>query len=115
MDKYYVYVYIDPRNFEDFYYGKGKGSRKKSHLADKSDSVKANRIKAIKEEGLEPIIRVIAANLSENEALLVEASLLWKMGRFTDNVVRGHYLKNFRPLNSLHKEIHNFDYKNGLY
>jgi len=28
MDDYYVYVYIDPRNHEEFYYGKGKGSRK---------------------------------------------------------------------------------------
>jgi hypothetical protein len=25
---YYVYVYIDPRNFEEFYYGKGRGNRK---------------------------------------------------------------------------------------
>ena len=28
MNSYYVYVYIDPRNFEEFYFGKGKGSRK---------------------------------------------------------------------------------------
>jgi hypothetical protein len=30
--EYYVYVYIDPRNFEEFYYGKGKASRKDAHL-----------------------------------------------------------------------------------
>ena len=30
---YYVYVLIDPRNFEEFYYGKGKGSRKDVHKA----------------------------------------------------------------------------------
>lgn len=30
--EYYVYVYIDPRNFEEFYYGKGKGLRKNAHL-----------------------------------------------------------------------------------
>ena len=28
VSQYYVYVYIDPRNFEEFYFGKGKGSRK---------------------------------------------------------------------------------------
>ena len=29
MEKlFYVYVYIDPRNFQEFYYGKGKDSRK---------------------------------------------------------------------------------------
>ncbi len=26
MNDYYVYVYIDPRNFEEFYFGKGRGS-----------------------------------------------------------------------------------------
>jgi len=47
MSEYYVYVYIDPRNFEEFYYGKGKGSRKDDHLFEDSDSEKAKRIKAI--------------------------------------------------------------------
>lgn len=31
---YYVYVYIDPRSLEEFYYGKGKGSRKYAHLSE---------------------------------------------------------------------------------
>ncbi|HNO09959.1 MAG TPA: GIY-YIG nuclease family protein, partial [bacterium] len=66
---YYVYVYIDPRNHEEFYYGKGKGSRKDSHLSDQSDSAKTKRIKDIQAEGLQPIIRVIARGLSEDEAL----------------------------------------------
>jgi hypothetical protein len=30
--QWYVYVYIDPRNFEEFYYGKGKGNRKEAHI-----------------------------------------------------------------------------------
>ena len=59
-DRYYVYVYIDPRNFEEFYYGKGTGSRSHAHLQDVGDSVKVARIKAIQKEGLEPIIRIIA-------------------------------------------------------
>ena len=41
MDDYYVYVYIDPRNFEEFYYGKGKGSRKNAHHSGVSDSEKS--------------------------------------------------------------------------
>jgi len=32
MGDYYVYVYIDPRNNEEFYYGKGTGSRKDAHV-----------------------------------------------------------------------------------
>ena len=58
--EYYVYVYIDPRNFEEFYYGKGKGNRKEAHLFEDSDSEKSNRIKEITKEGLKPIIKVIA-------------------------------------------------------
>ena len=71
MNDYYVYVYIDPRNYEEFYYGKGKGSRKEAHLTDESDTEKANRISVIKKQGLEPIVRVIARNLSEHDAFLV--------------------------------------------
>ena len=115
MNDYYVYVYIDPRNYEEFYYGKGTGSRKDAHLADTSDSAKAKRIAEIKKEGLAPIIRVIARKLSEREALLVEKTLLWKLGRWTTNISSGHFADKFRPHNSLHKELSGFDYRNGLY
>lgn len=115
MSNYYVYVYIDPRNFEEFYYGKGKGSRKNAHLNDGSDSEKSRRVKAIKKEGLTPIIRVIARNLSEHDALLVEKTLLWKLGKQLTNVSSGHYADNFRPHDSLHKNLSGFDFQNGLY
>ena len=115
MNEYYVYVYIDPRNFEEFYYGKGKGARKDSHLSEDSDSEKSKRIKAIKKAGLEPIIRVIAQGLSERDALMVEKTLLWKLGRQLTNVSSGHYSKNFRPHDTLYKKLSGFDFKNGLY
>jgi uncharacterized protein len=76
MDDYYVYVYIDPRNFEEFYYGKGKDRRKDAHLTDDSSSEKAKRIAAIRHDGLDPIIRVIARGLTEHDAFLVEKTLL---------------------------------------
>ncbi len=66
-NNYYVYVYIDPRNYEEFYFGKGRGSRKEAHLTDSSDSEKARRIAAIHKAGLQPIIRVIARALSEHD------------------------------------------------
>src|SRR5271156_5406033 len=87
---YYVYVYIDPRNFEEFYFGKGRGSRKNAHLSDSSDTEKTRRIAAIRRAGLEPIIRVIARNLSEHDALLVEKTLLWKLGRQLANLSSGN-------------------------
>jgi len=114
-DLYYVYVYIDPRNNEEFYFGKGKGSRKNRHLFEESDSEKAKTIAEIKKEGLSPIIRVIAANLTEKEALLIEKTLLWKLSKWTTNISSGYYSDKFRPHNTLHKEISGFDYQNGLY
>lgn len=115
MNKYYVYTYIDPRNLEEFYYGKGKGSRKSAHVFDVSDSKKAQRIQSIKKAGLEPMIRVIAAGLTEAEALLVEATLIWKLGRFTANIAGGHFAEKFRPHDTYHLELSGFDYRNGIY
>jgi hypothetical protein len=115
MSEYYVYAYIDPRNLEEFYYGKGKGSRKEAHLSDLSDSLKAKRIAAIKREGLSPIIRVLARNLTERDALLVEKTLIWKLGKQTENIATGAFADNFRPHDTLHKELSGFDYRNGLY
>ena len=115
MNDYYVYVYIDPRNLEEFYYGKGKGSRKDSHLFEDSDTEKSKRIKAIHKEGLTPIIRVVARELSEHDALLVEKTLLWKLGKTLTNISSGHYSRNFRPRDTIHKKLSGFDFKNSLY
>ncbi|WP_028023231.1 GIY-YIG nuclease family protein [Enterovibrio calviensis] len=112
---YYVYVYVDPRNYEEFYFGKGKGSRKHEHLFDKNDSKKVKRINEIKNTGLKPIIRVIAKGLTESEALLVEKTLLWKLGNLTTNVASGHFSDKFRPHNTMHMELSGFDYKNGIF
>jgi hypothetical protein len=114
-EEYYVYVYIDPRNFEEFYYGKGKGSRKEAHLSEDSDSDKSKQIKDIKKEGLKPTIKVIARNLTEAQALLVEKTLIWKLGKNLTNKSGGHYADNFRPHNTFHIDISGYDFKNGVY
>ncbi|MHA1675907.1 MAG: LEM-3-like GIY-YIG domain-containing protein [Candidatus Njordarchaeales archaeon] len=114
-DNYYVYVYIDPRNYEEFYYGKGKGNRKSSHLKDQSDSEKVKRINAIKKEGLEPIIKVIARDLSEKEAFLIEKTLIWKLGRNLTNIASGHFADKFRPHDTYNLDLNGYDYKNGIY
>lgn len=113
--EYYVYVYIDPRNNEEFYYGKGKGSRKDVHLDDKGDSPKTRRIAAIRAAGALPVIRVIARGLTEAEALLIEATLLWRLGKYTTNLVAGHFTDQFRPHDTLHQELPGFDFQNRLY
>ena len=112
---YYVYVYIDPRNFEEFYYGKGIGSRKSSHLNDNSDTEKAKRIKAIKAAGLDPIIKVIAKSLTDKEAFLIEKTLIWKLGKNLTNISSGHFDEKFRPHNTFHIDLSGFDFRNGLF
>ena len=113
--EYYVYVYIDPRNFEEFYYGKGKGKRKFAHLSDDSDTEKSKRIKAIQKEGLEPVIKVIANNLTEKQAFLIEKTLIWKLGKNLTNLSSGHFANKFRPHDTLHIDLAHFDYEKGLY
>ncbi|HLF64456.1 MAG TPA: GIY-YIG nuclease family protein [Saprospiraceae bacterium] len=113
--EYYVYVYIDPRNFEEFYYGKGKGSRKNAHLSQDNDTEKVKRINAIRKEGLEPIIKVIAKGLTEHEAFLIEKTLIWKLGKSLLNISSGKFADKFRKHDTFHLDLAGFDFKNGLY
>lgn len=110
-----MYVYIDPRNLEEFYYGKGKDNRKSAHLNDTADTEKTKRIKAIQNEGLQPIIKVIAKDLTEKQAFLIEKTLIWKLGKNLTNLSSGHFAEKFRPHDTLHLDLAHFDFKNGLY
>ncbi|MCH7568398.1 MAG: GIY-YIG nuclease family protein [Nanoarchaeota archaeon] len=114
-NEYYVYVYIDPRNFEEFYYGKGKGNRKEAHLRDDSDTEKGKIIKAIEKAEEDPIVKVIAKNLTEQEAFLVEKTLIWKLGRNLTNISSGKFADKFRPHDTFHQRLFGFDYQNGIY
>lgn len=114
-EDYYVYCYIDPRNFEEFYYGKGKGNRSQSLLLEQGESDKAARVKQIKAAGVEPTIRIIARDLTEDQALLVETALIWKLGKWLTNKIAGQYARKFRPQNTLHKKLPGFDFSHGIY
>jgi len=111
---FYVYVYIDPRNNEEFYYGKGRGNRKSAHLMAKGDSAKVRRIQDIQKEGEQPKIKVIASDLTEEQAFLVESALLWKLGKNLTNAVAGVFASKFRPQNTLHKELPGFDFNHRV-
>jgi hypothetical protein len=116
MDQdHYVYVYIDPRNHEEFYYGEGRGSRRFAHEDDYSDTEKTRIIAAIRQQGLKPIIRVIARNLSKEQARLVEKTLLWKLGKSLTNISSGHYADKFRPHDTIYLELPGFDFQAGVY
>ena len=115
VDNFYVYVLIDPRSLQEFYYGQGQGDRRFAHLNDRSDSQKVKIIQEIRSEGLEPTIRVVAKNLSKEQALLIESTLIWKLGKKLTNRVSGHYASHFRPSKTLHKDLSGFDFENSLY
>ncbi|MCO6043317.1 hypothetical protein NG895_05305 [Aeoliella sp. ICT_H6.2] len=89
--KYYVYLYIDPRNEQVFYIGKGKANRAFSHLGELRDCDKVRRITELKKLNLEPRIEILKYGLTEKEALLVEATAidLLDISNLT-NAARGH-------------------------
>lgn len=112
---YYVYAYFDPRNYEMFYVGKGRGSRKDAHRSDKAGTPKERRIDDIKKAGKKPDIKVIVINLTDKEALLVEAALMWRPRESLTNLNRGNYVDNFRRPDTLHKSLPGFDTARGIF
>lgn len=94
--KSYVYVYIDPRNGEPFYVGKGKGSRLFSHLDDQAETKKVGRIREIIQSGNEPQIDILRYGLSDLEASLVEAAAIDLLGKTSlTNIVSGYHSNSF--------------------
>lgn len=97
MNEFYVYIYLDPRKsgrytyddlgvsflFEPFYVGKGKGNRYKEHLKlkDNYNLYKNNKIKAIMNLDMIPIIIKYKENILEEESLLLEKKIIYNIGR----------------------------------
>jgi hypothetical protein len=85
---FYVYLLIDPKTNLPFYVGKGKGDRAKVHFRPsnlKQNTLKNNKIKSMLSENVEPIIQIIARNLTEQEAWSLEVSTIKKYGRIDLN------------------------------
>jgi uncharacterized protein len=95
--KYYVYLYIDPRDESVFYVGKGNGNRAFAHLSEQSEKAKVARIRDIRAGGLEPRIEILVHGLETDEiAKKIEASVidLLQIGNLT-NLVRGYESREY--------------------
>lgn len=83
MDNFfYVYALKYPRSSpaRPFYIGKGTGSRAYDHLITPDKTRKYSRIKEIFDAGRKPIVEVLVDNLTETQALRIEAELIAAFG-----------------------------------
>ena len=90
----YVYVILDPEkvgefiyedlrfDYEPFYIGRGKKERLSfTKLIDRSSGYKKNKLKSLRNKGLEPIVLVIESDLNFEESVMKEIYYIKKIGR----------------------------------
>jgi hypothetical protein len=84
-------------------------------LLEDGESAKLERIKQIVNENLTPTIRVLARDLTDEQALIVETTLIWQAKHLLTNKSSGKFISKFRPPRTLYKEIVGFDYHHRLW
>jgi len=82
QNPFYVYALKDPRQkpAKPFYIGKGTGNRAWEHQNQVDDSEKGKVIQQIQEAGMSVLHTVLADNLTEEQALKLEAELISAFG-----------------------------------
>ncbi len=82
QNPFYVYALKDPRQkpAKPFYIGKGTGNRAWEHQDQVEDSEKGLVIQKILEDGFKVLHTVLADNLTEEQALKLEAELISAFG-----------------------------------
>ena len=82
MNPYYIYALKDPRtsSARPFYIGKGTGNRAWEHALRIDSTRKGQRVAEIQAGGLEVVTTVLADDLTEHQALKLEAELIAAFG-----------------------------------
>jgi hypothetical protein len=82
MNPYYIYALKDPRSnpAQPFYVGKGTGNRAWEHTIRVDKTRKGKRIAEIQTAGYEVVTTVLADDLTEVQALKLEAELIAAFG-----------------------------------
>ena len=115
---YYVYALVNPINHMIFYIGKGKGDRVFQHaeyaLNEDSQNLKFDTIRKIIAQGYKVEYYILRHNLTEDEAFLVESTLIDMLtySKFNHenqltNIASGHHqwdegIKRIDELNALY-------------
>lgn len=103
--QYYVYALVDPRDNRIFYIGKGSGDRVFQHAEasfdENNESLKLSTIRDIHQAGLEVAYYIVRHNLTEQEAYLIESTVIdlltykaFNKKCFLTNIVSGHHQWN---------------------
>ncbi|ARP78587.1 GIY-YIG nuclease family protein [Bordetella genomosp. 6] len=104
MNPYYIYALKDPRTTPavPFYVGKGTGVRAWEHTLKVDNTRKGKRIAEINAAGLDVVTTVLADDLTEHQALKLEAELISAFGTestggtLTNSVIPGGPIKKIR-------------------
>lgn len=82
MNPYYIYSLKDPRSKQPkpFYIGKGTGIRAWEHTIRVDSTRKGKRIAEIQKQGFEVLTQILADDLTEAQALKLEAELIAAFG-----------------------------------
>jgi len=111
---FYVYEYIDPVTNLPFYIGKGTGNRMFVHLKESLESTgnkrKTKHILNLQAQGLEPIVRKVQEDMTEDSAYDLEMQLIQKYGRkgLDPNGILLNYCIDNRPPHRYGKDHHQY-------
>ncbi|MDQ8020423.1 MAG: GIY-YIG nuclease family protein [Moraxellaceae bacterium] len=97
QNPFYVYALKDPREkpAKPFYIGKGTGNRAWEHQAQADDSPKGALIQEIRDAGHAVIHTILADDLTEHQALKIEAELIAAFGvRARGGILTNHVTPN---------------------